>query len=106
MAFGYNVLVSDMRALPLLRGLDVPVVFDATHSVQLPGGRGDRSGGQGEFVARLARAAAGAGIDALFLEVHDDPGRALCDGPNMVPLDELDTLLAPVIAIDRAVRDA
>lgn len=103
-SFGYNNLVVDMRSLAILRSLGYPVVFDATHSVQLPGGGGDRSAGQREFVPVLARAAAAAGIDALFLEVHDAPAEALSDGPNMVPVDELETLLTGVLAIDRAAR--
>lgn len=92
--FGYNNLVVDMRGLPIMRGLGYPVVFDGTHSVQLPGGAGGASGGQREFVAPLVRAAVAAGVDALFLEVHPDPDRAPCDGPNMVPLSELPALLA------------
>ena len=103
-SFGYNNLVVDMRSLAILRSFGYPVVFDATHSVQLPGGGGDRSAGQREFVPVLARAAAAVGIDALFLEVHDDPAEALSDGPNMVPLSELESLLIQVLAVDRAVR--
>jgi 2-dehydro-3-deoxyphosphooctonate aldolase (KDO 8-P synthase) len=103
-SFGYNNLVSDLRALPTMRGLGVPVIYDGTHSVQLPGGQGEASGGEREFVAPLARAAAGAGVDGLFLEVHDAPDRAPCDGPNMVPLAELEALLRSVTAIDRLVR--
>ena len=103
-SFGYNNLVVDMRSLAIMRSLGYPVVFDATHSVQLPGGGGDRSSGQREFVPVLARAAAAAGIDALFLEVHDNPDEALSDGPNMVPLSELETLLRQVLAVDWAVR--
>ncbi|NMC32235.1 MAG: 3-deoxy-8-phosphooctulonate synthase [Veillonellaceae bacterium] len=103
-SFGYNNLVVDMRSLAILRSFGQPVVFDATHSVQLPGGGGDRSAGQREFVPVLARAAAAAGIDALFLEVHDNPAEALSDGPNMVPVDKLESLLTQVLAIDRAVR--
>ncbi len=102
--FGYNNLVVDMRGLGRIRALGVPVVFDATHSVQLPGGRGEASGGEREHVAALARAATGAGIDGLFLEVHDRPDEALCDGPNMLGLDALASLLATVRAIDRIVR--
>lgn len=105
-SFGYNNLVVDLRALPLLRGLGAPVCLDATHAVQLPGGQGDRSGGQRQFVPTLARAGAAAGIDALFLEVHPDPDRAPSDGPNMVPLDALPALLDQVVAIDRIVRGA
>ena len=103
-SFGYNNLVVDMRSLAILRSFGQPVVFDATHSVQLPGGGGDRSAGQREFVPVLARAAAAAGIDALFLEVHDNPAEALSDGPNMVPVAELESLLTQVLAIDRAAR--
>ena len=103
-SFGYNNLVVDMRSLSTLRSLGYPVVFDATHSVQLPGGGGDRSAGQREFVPVLARAATAVGIDALFLEVHDQPAEALSDGPNMVPLSELEALLTQVLAVDRSVR--
>lgn len=92
-SFGYNNLVSDMRSLVIMRGFGYPVVFDATHSVQLPGGAGDRSGGQREFVAPLARAAVATGIDGIFMEVHEDPDHALSDGPNSYPLDKLATLL-------------
>ena len=103
-SFGYNNLVVDMRSLAIMGSFGYPVVFDATHSVQLPGGGGDCSAGQREFVPLLARAAAAAGIDALFLEVHDNPAEALSDGPNMVPLAELAALLQQVLAVDRAVR--
>ena len=103
-SFGYNNLVVDMRSLSILRSFGYPVVFDATHSVQLPGGGGDRSAVQREFVPVLARAAAAVGIDALFLEVHDDPAAALSDGPNMVPLSDLEALLGQVLAVDAAVR--
>ena len=103
-SFGYNNLVVDMRSLSILRSFGYPVVFDATHSVQLPGGGGDRSAGQREFVPVLARAAAAVGIDALFLEVHDDPAAALSDGPNMVPLSDLEALLGQVLAVDAAVQ--
>ena len=92
-SFGYNNLVVDFRALPRMRALGVPVCFDATHSVQLPGGRGDSSGGEREFVASLAHAAVAVGVDALFFEVHDDPDRALCDGPNQIPLDAFPALV-------------
>ena len=97
--FGYNNLVVDMRSLVIMRGYGYPVMFDATHSVQLPGGQGQTTGGQREFVAPLARAAAAAGIDALFMEVHDDPDQALCDGPNMLSLDDLPEVLKQVISI-------
>jgi len=100
-SFGYNNLVSDMRALPLMRGFGWPVVFDATHSVQLPGGLGGSTGGQREFVPVLARAAVAAGCDALFLEIHPDPDRARCDGPNQLPLAEAGALLDDCVAIHR-----
>jgi len=100
--FGYHNLVVDMRALPMLRSFGCPVVFDATHSVQLPGAAGTASSGQREFVAPLARAAVAVGVDALFLEVHPDPDRAPSDGPNMLPLHALPSLLADVTAIARA----
>jgi 2-dehydro-3-deoxyphosphooctonate aldolase (KDO 8-P synthase) len=99
--FGYHDLVVDMRSLPLIRAQGVPVCFDATHSVQQPGGQGS---GRRALVAPLARAAVGAGVDALFLETHEDPDRALSDGPNMISLDALPALLDVVLAIDRAVR--
>ncbi|MGQ0810554.1 MAG: 3-deoxy-8-phosphooctulonate synthase, partial [Nitrospiraceae bacterium] len=98
-SFGYNNLVVDMRALPIMRRLGYPVVFDATHSVQLPGGAGTQSSGQREFVEPLACAAAGAGCDGFFMEVHPDPDSALSDGPNMVPLHELKALLERVVRI-------
>jgi 2-dehydro-3-deoxyphosphooctonate aldolase (KDO 8-P synthase) len=103
--FGYNNLVVDMRALPMLRSLGCPVVFDATHSVQLPGGAGTASSGQREFVAPLARAAVAVGVDALFLEVHPDPDRAPSDGPNMIPLEMLSPLLGAVRRVREAVGD-
>ncbi|MCX7970200.1 MAG: 3-deoxy-8-phosphooctulonate synthase [Negativicutes bacterium] len=99
--FGYNNLVVDMRSLAIMRGLGFPVIFDATHSVQLPGGGGTVSSGQRQFIAPLARAAVAVGVDGLFLEVHDDPDQALSDGPNMLPLDQLPELLTRVAAIDR-----
>ncbi len=102
--FGYNNLVVDMRGLQVMRSFGYPVVFDATHSVQLPGGQGSSSGGQREFVPALTRAAVAAGVDGLFMEVHPEPDRALCDGPNMLPLSELEPLLKTVIEIDRVVR--
>jgi 2-dehydro-3-deoxyphosphooctonate aldolase (KDO 8-P synthase) len=95
-SFGYNALVVDFRSLPQLRGLGHPVVFDATHSVQAPGGAGSSSGGQREYVPHLARAAAAVGVDALFVEVHPEPDRAPSDGPNMVTLDSLGSLLEGV----------
>ncbi len=103
-SFGYNNLVVDMRSLAIMRSLGYPVVFDATHSVQLPGGAGTASSGQREFVATLTRSAVAAGIDVLFMEVHDNPAEALSDGPNMLYLDQLEGLLADVLAIDAAVR--
>jgi 2-dehydro-3-deoxyphosphooctonate aldolase (KDO 8-P synthase) len=104
-SFGYNNLVSDMRSLAIMRETDCPVVFDATHSVQLPGGQGDRSGGQREFVPVLARAAVGAGISGLFMETHPDPDQALSDGPNSWPLDRLEPLLQRLLAIDAMVKE-
>ena len=101
-SFGYNNLVVDMRSLPVMRGLGYPVVFDATHSVQLPGGGGTKSSGQREFIAPLARAAAAAGCDGFFIEVHPDPDSALSDGPNMVPLDKLKELLQQLLQICQA----
>ena len=103
-SFGYNTLVTDMRGLAIMRELGYPVVMDATHSVQIPGGKGTSSGGQSQYVPHMARAAAAVGIDALFLEVHDDPSKALSDGPNMVRLDRLEALLADVLAIDKIIR--
>jgi 2-dehydro-3-deoxyphosphooctonate aldolase (KDO 8-P synthase) len=103
-SFGYNNLVSDMRALMVMRATGCPVVFDATHSVQLPGGRGDASGGQREFVPVLARAAVAAGIAGLFVETHPDPDRALSDGPNAWPLARLEPLLATLKALDEVVK--
>ena len=109
-SFGYNNLVVDYRGLPLMRALGVPVIFDATHSVQLPGGRGDRSGGEREFVPFMARAAVAVGVDALFMEIHEDPdrtlpdGRPLSDGPNMLRLDDLPHLLDEIRAIHAALE--
>ena len=99
-SFGYNTLVSDMRALPVLREIGCPVVFDATHSVQQPGGQGTSSGGQREFVPVLARAAVAVGVDAVFMETHQDPDNAPSDGPNMVPLNQFEALAADLIASD------
>lgn len=101
-SFGYNTLVVDFRALPQMRSLGYPVVFDATHSVQMPGGKGSSSGGQREYVPYLARAASAIGIDALFMEVHENPDQALSDGPNMIPLDQLEILLKQILAIREA----
>ncbi len=103
-SFGYNNLVSDMRALAVMRETGCPVVFDATHSVQLPGGRGDSSGGQREFVPVLARAAVAAGVAGLFVETHPDPERALSDGPNSWPLGHMRELLETLVEIDRLVK--
>ncbi len=104
-SFGYNNLVSDMRALAVLRETGCPVVFDATHSVQLPGGQGDRSGGQREFVPTLARAAVAVGVAGLFMETHPDPDNALSDGPNAWPLAQMDELLALLKRIDETVKE-
>lgn len=105
-SFGYNNLVSDMRSLVVMRELGYPVVFDATHSLQLPGGLGKASGGQRQHIAALARAAAAVGIDALFIEVHEDPDHALSDGPNSLPLSEVEGLLQMVKEIDGIVKEA
>ena len=105
-SFGYNNLVSDMRSLAVMRETQCPVVFDATHSVQLPGGQGDRSGGQREFVPVLARAAVAAGIAGLFAETHPDPERALSDGPNAWPLGRMAELLEVLVELDRCVKRA
>ena len=102
-SFGYNNLVVDMRSLPVMRSLGCPVIFDATHSIQLPGGMGGKSGGQREFVPPLSRAAMAAGIDGLFMEVHPDPDKAKCDGPNSWPLDQVETLLKQLLAVRDAV---
>lgn len=101
--FGYNNLVSDFRSLGIMRGFGYPVIYDATHSVQLPGGKGGVSGGQREFVAGLSRAAVAFGCDGLFLEVHPEPDKALCDGPNMINLKTLETLLRQVKKINEAI---
>ncbi|MGD8377106.1 MAG: 3-deoxy-8-phosphooctulonate synthase [Acidobacteriota bacterium] len=101
-SFGYNNLVVDMKSLGVLRGLGTPVVFDATHSAQLPGGLGHASGGQRDFVPLLARAAVAAGVDGVFFEVHEDPDRALSDGPNSMPLDAMPGLLRTLLEIDAA----
>ncbi|QWD91767.1 3-deoxy-8-phosphooctulonate synthase [Polynucleobacter sp. MWH-Braz-FAM2G] len=103
-SFGYNNLVSDMRSLAILRESNAPVVFDATHSVQLPGGQGNSSGGQREFVPVLARAAVAVGISGLFMETHPDPAKALSDGPNAVPLDRMKELLESLLAIDTVIK--
>ena len=103
-SFGYNNLVSDMRSLAIMRETGCPVVFDATHSVQLPGGQGTSSGGQREFVPVLARAAVAVGISGLFMETHPDPACAMSDGPNAVPLDRMHSLLSTLIEIDRVIK--
>ncbi len=103
-SFGYNMLVSDMRSLPIMAETGYPVVFDATHSVQLPGGKGTSSGGQAEFVPPLARAAVAVGVSAVFIETHEEPARSPSDGPNMVPLDQMDALLTTLTAIDRLAK--
>ncbi|MEE8527452.1 MAG: 3-deoxy-8-phosphooctulonate synthase [Gammaproteobacteria bacterium] len=105
-SFGYNNLISDMRSLAIMRETGCPVVFDATHSVQLPGGRGDSSGGQREFVPVLTRAAIAAGVAGLFMETHPDPDKALSDGPNAWPLDRMESLLTTLKAIDETVKGA
>lgn len=102
--FGYNNLVSDMRGLAVMRSTGCPVVFDATHSVQLPGGQGTASGGQREFVPVLARAAVAAGISGLFMETHPNPAQALSDGPNAWPLDRMESLLETLVALDKTVK--
>ena len=103
-SFGYNNLVSDMRSLEILRASKAPVVFDATHSVQLPGGQGSSSGGQREFVPVLSRAAVAVGVSGLFMETHPDPSKALSDGPNAVPLNRMKELLESLVAIDMVVK--
>jgi 2-dehydro-3-deoxyphosphooctonate aldolase (KDO 8-P synthase) len=103
-SFGYNTLVSDMRALPILKRTGAPVIFDATHAVQQPGGRGESSGGDRRFVPVLARAAVAVGVAGLFIETHDDPDNAPSDGPNMLPLGDFKTLMSELIAIDLLVK--
>jgi 2-dehydro-3-deoxyphosphooctonate aldolase (KDO 8-P synthase) len=103
-SFGYNNLVVDMRSFPVMRATGYPVVFDATHSVQLPGGQGDSSGGQREFVEYLSRAAVATGIDGIFMEVHEDPDKALCDGPNSIPLSDLPGLLKTLKMLDSVIK--
>lgn len=104
--FGYNNLVVDMRSIPILRRLGFPVIFDATHSVQLPGAGGDKSGGQREFAPVLARCALAAGADGLFIETHPDPDRALSDGPNMIPLGQMPKLLQSLLKIREVMGNA
>ena len=103
-SFGYNTLVSDMRSLPIMSRFGFPIVFDATHSVQQPGGMGEKSGGQREFVPYLARAAIAVGVSAIFMETHEDPDNAPSDGPNMVPLNEVKALLKKLTEIDKLVK--
>lgn len=103
-SFGYNNLVADMRSIPIMRGFGYPVIFDATHSVQLPGAGGTASSGDRQFVQHLARAAAAVGVDGIFMEVHASPDKALCDGPNMLGLDELPGILKQIREIDRIVK--
>jgi 2-dehydro-3-deoxyphosphooctonate aldolase (KDO 8-P synthase) len=103
-SFGYNTLVTDMRALPIMAAMGAPVIFDATHSVQQPGGQGTSSGGQREFVAVLARAAVAVGVAGVFIETHQDPDNAPSDGPNMIQIDELPALLERLLAFDRLVK--
>lgn len=105
-SFGYNTLVSDMRALPTLAKLGAPVIFDATHSVQQPGGQGDKSGGERQFVPVLARAAVAVGVAGVFIETHQDPDRAPSDGPNMLPLKEMEPLLRQLVEFDRLAKKA
>jgi len=104
-SFGYNTLVSDMRSLPIMSKLGYPIVFDATHSVQQPGGLGNKSGGEREFVSHLSKAAVAVGVAAVFIETHQDPDNAPSDGPNMIPLNELDTLLDKLVQIDKLIKN-
>ena len=103
--FGYNTLVSDMRALPIMAKNGYPVIFDATHSVQQPGGLGEKSGGQREFVEYLSRAAVAVGVAGVFIETHQDPDNAPSDGPNMLPLDKLENLLKQLSDIDNLIKN-
>jgi 2-dehydro-3-deoxyphosphooctonate aldolase (KDO 8-P synthase) len=105
-SFGYNTLVSDMRALPIMAETGCPVIFDATHSVQQPGGQGASTGGDRRFVPVLARAAVAAGVAGVFIETHQDPDNAPSDGPNMVPIDQMPALLEDLIAIDAIAKRA
>ena len=104
-SFGYNTLVSDMRSLPIMAKFGYPIVFDATHSVQQPGGMGEKSGGQREFVPYLSRAAIAVGVGAVFMETHEDPDNAPSDGPNMVPLSEIKSLLKQLVSIDTLIKN-
>jgi 2-dehydro-3-deoxyphosphooctonate aldolase (KDO 8-P synthase) len=103
-SFGYNTLVSDMRALPIMADMGAPVIFDATHSVQQPGGQGTSSGGDRRMVPVLARAAVAVGVAGVFIETHQDPDNAPSDGPNMVPLDKLEALLTTLMALDQVAK--
>jgi len=103
-SFGYNYLVSDMRSLVIMRATNCPVIFDVTHSVQMPGGQGKQSGGQREFIPALARAATAVGISGIFMETHPDPDKALSDGPNSWPLDKMKELLETIKLIDTSVK--
>lgn len=103
--FGYNNLVADMRSIPIMRAFGFPVVFDATHSVQLPGGAGDRSGGQREFAPVLARSAIAAGANGIFMETHPDPDKGLSDGPNMIPLDQMPGIVSSLVKIHAAMKE-
>ncbi len=103
-SFGYNTLITDFRALPIMRGLGYPVVFDATHSVQKPGGLGHATGGESQYIPLLSRCAVAAGVDAIFLEVHPNPAKALSDGPNMLPLRNLEALCKDLLSIDRVIN--
>ncbi len=104
-SFGYNTLVSDMRSIPIMAQTGYPIVFDATHSVQQPGGMGDKSGGERKFVSHLSRAAVAVGIAAVFIETHQDPDKAPSDGPNMVPLNEMDSLVNKLLEIDKLIKN-
>ena len=104
-SFGYNTLVSDMRSIPIMAQTGYPIVFDATHSVQQPGGMGDKSGGERKFVSHLSRAAVAVGIAAIFIETHQDPDNAPSDGPNMVPLNEMDSLVNKLLEIDKLIKN-
>ena len=103
-SFGYNTLVSDMRSIPIMAKNGYPVVFDGTHSVQQPGGLGEKSGGQREFIEYLTRAAVAVGVAAVFLETHQDPDNAPSDGPNMLPLDKMDQLVNQLLEIDNLIK--
>ena len=104
-SFGYNTLVSDLRSIPIMAKFGFPIIFDATHSVQQPGGLGEKSGGQREFVPYLSKAAAAVGVGGIFIETHDDPDNAPSDGPNMVPLNEIKNLLEKLVAIDKLIKN-